>query len=240
MRIFLFLFIFFTNSVISQNYVLEYKITDIKKASDFTCLNKEEQNLYEDILREIHNYKNKIKVIMFCNQTEKYLRIEPGLDSDFNNKSKKSFAILMMGIYENIYSDGRFTYYYNNDDLFVTKFDNSRINWSISKDVDTIKNRKLLKAKSNKLEEYKFVNKDMVFYFDPNVSLNSGPYVFGNLPGLIVKLENINLTFELVKIEQTKIEIPTLSEFTNEKPIKTFEVARSYHKKVSNSILSKF
>jgi GLPGLI family protein len=111
------------------------------------------------------------------------------------------------------------------------------VDWLINEHDKKIEDKKIFKAEAKKIDNYKFVNKDLVFFFDPTINLNSGPFVFGNLPGLILKLENINLTFELVSISKTNLEIPSLEKFVKNKPVITFKEARAFHKKVSNSIL---
>lgn len=96
--------------------------------------------------------------------------------------------------YEEFLHDHEVFYY--DDELLTSN------NWYLSTDTMTINGRLCQKA------EVEFGNRHWTAWFDPSIGISDGPYKFGGLPGLIVRVSDVksdgkeSWIFELAKIEQ--------------------------------------
>ncbi|TKC06241.1 GLPGLI family protein [Pedobacter frigoris] len=76
--------------------------------------------------------------------------------------------------------------------------------WKISKETDTVASYTCQKATLN------FRGRDYVAWFTEDVPVNDGPWKFGGLPGLILKIEDTKglFLFELIGLDQLSAPIP--------------------------------
>lgn len=81
--------------------------------------------------------------------------------------------------------------YYIKPDLYT---------WNISSEKMTVGNIECQKADTD------YGGRKWTAWFTSGIPLSNGPYIFGQLPGLIVKIsdENNNFVFDLVKVKQNK------------------------------------
>ncbi|WP_454245065.1 hypothetical protein [Psychroflexus sp. MBR-150] len=77
-------------------------------------------------------------------------------------------------------------------------------------------------------------------WFTNDINIKGGPTPYGNVPGLIVSLENQFVKFELTNIKETQKEFPKITDFISEYKVYSFEDAEKYHRKVGKMIESNY
>lgn len=86
-----------------------------------------------------------------------------------------------------------------------------KLNWQLEKDIDTIATYVCQKA------TLKFRGRNYTAWFTPDVPLSDGPWKFSGLPGLILKVEDIDqlYSFTLIGMIQAKDPLPIMIEKTD-------------------------
>jgi GLPGLI family protein len=112
--------------------------------------------------------------------------------------SNYKVTINQFKIYKN-YSDNKITLVDHSLGNYLYEEDIPIQNWKIQHDTAIISGYKCRKATCT------FRGRDYEAWFTNEIPVNSGPYKFGGLPGLIVQIGDTKLhhTFQLIKIERT-------------------------------------
>ncbi|MCH7409866.1 GLPGLI family protein [Belliella sp. DSM 111904] len=134
------------------------------------------------------------EVIPFMNQVPKP-KMSYAITKDWENK-KYEFSDLIF------------------PDYFVFESPLGEEDWQIIDEHDEINGYKIQKAVTN------YAGREFEAWFTEEISISDGPYVFGNLPGLILKINDTkgHYNFEMIRIEK---KIESLSHNIKRKPIKT-------------------
>lgn len=69
------------------------------------------------------------------------------------------------------------------------------LKWELTKETKTVDNIILNKATTS------YKDKQWIAWYNPNIPLNSGPFIFGNLPGLIYEVSTDDFKITLASIE---------------------------------------
>ena len=119
--------------------------------------------------------------------------------------------------------------YHYSEDIFT-------LDWEISVDTLTIVEYLCQRAICH------FRGRDFIAWFTPDIPINNGPWKFGGLPGLIMKLydKDEKFVYECVKIEQQeyKVFMPNVSEYrkiTLENRGKLFKFIKDIHEDYSKA-----
>ena len=85
------------------------------------------------------------------------------------------------------------------------------LKWELQDETKTVNNIELHKATTT------YKNKQWTAWYNPNIPLNSGPFIFKNLPGLIYEISTNNFNITLTSIENKNKNCVEIS--SKEKPI---------------------
>jgi GLPGLI family protein len=87
-------------------------------------------------------------------------------------------------------------------ELFVIKYDLNNIKWKLFNKTKIIKNYKCFMASTTKIVKNSkgVFEKPVIAWYTPEIPLNYGPKGYGNLPGLILELNEDKLKFYATKI----------------------------------------
>lgn len=101
---------------------------------------------------------------------------------------------------------------------------NIRLTWEILPETQVENGIKLNKAKT----QYRDI--EYIAWYDPNIPINEGPFIFNNLPGLIYKLESKEIKINLVKIQNSNLKCIGI-------PSKEKEISEDVYKKYNEDML---
>lgn len=121
-------------------------------------------------------------------------------------------------------------------DNFVFEGELGTENWEIMDEFDDYEGIKIQKAVTT------YSGRTFVAWFSTEIPINDGPYIFGNLPGLIVKVSDTNnhYSFRMVGITQLN---ENLDHFVSPSPIKVskrkfFQLEHEYNANVLERLAS--
>jgi GLPGLI family protein len=234
-------FICFSLKSVSQNFQSTYKIIEFKEQVYSDKLSPKKLEMNKSNFKELIKFCNNFELLVTCNSNNYFFYIPEKLDSDnYSNPYLRLLYLGYLGLDEAFYYDNSHHYYTNNMESFVTKSKNDIISWEINNDVVIISGYKCYSATPsiNSKNELGYSVKNLKVWFTNEINIKGGPTRFGNLPGLIVALENSYVRFELTELEETNKKIPTLDEFLNKKTIQTFEETNSYYKKLRENVIN--
>jgi GLPGLI family protein len=127
-----------------------------------------------------------------------------------------SFAIGFVGAIGSYYKDQQSDYYLNEFDSkgigsVILKKDRV-YKWNITSESKLIMNFKCFKASTTFLFDNGTVKttKTIIAWFCPKIPLPYGPMTFGNLPGLILELQDKNIVFGAKKINLNISDLPPI------------------------------
>lgn len=87
------------------------------------------------------------------------------------------------------FSKTKFSIFYHSDNGIIKYEDQLKIDWKILNEVDSFEGIKIIKAMcSHGGREYEA-------WFAPDIPIYDGPYIFSGLPGLIIKVKDIDARF---------------------------------------------
>ena len=168
-----------TNNIYAQGYNFLYKL-DYKPStaldsiiSDFYLLKikpAEKKSLFTN-----YNYY-KTDTLMASLKEKSDLVGNVNLDLSLLSKINYSIGV------EKI-NDKKYIYRYFDGDTYKIPF-SKELKWNIEKEFSKIENWNCQKA------TLKYGNRDWVAWFDTSFPISTGPYVFDNLPGLIVDIKD--------------------------------------------------
>lgn len=226
-----------------QNYKLSYEIVeyyDIPVDSKFTEGQKRRIKAWK---RDFQDIGKDLKINIISNGNSYYYKLTSVLSSDNNRNPYKRPAVLgKLGLYENVYFKGDSTFYHYNTSKFVTKVNHDLLNWQITGNTQLIDGFLCYEAKSMVLEEYNlgFHASSLIAWFCPDLNIKGGPTRFGDLPGLIITLQNKFIKIKLSELKEVEDELMIpLKEFCDKKEIYNFNKAQEYHEKVGRMIEGK-
>ncbi|QTY27286.1 GLPGLI family protein [Flavobacterium sp. CS20] len=242
-KLFFVITFFLFNITFSQNYLAKYNIVEIKKLK----LNKKKDSQYNYVIKRMNNqiseYSNSLSIEIICNKNDYFYKIPNRLSIDENkNQYYKTSALSNIGIDENLLVLKNKIYFYYETDKFVTVLDEDVIDWHFTGKKKKIGNYNCIRVIPEFKENIKLgrKSKDISLWICPEINLKGGPFRFGNLPGLIVMMENSIAKFKLVELKETNQNIINLEEFTDNRKIISYMKAQEYQKKVGKMIESKF
>lgn len=228
-------------STTGQNFIAKYEITEFKEQVYSKNLSLEKIEMNKSNFKELKNFGEGFELEVICNSNNYFFDIPEKLNTDnYSNPYLRLLYLGYLGLDESFFHDKLHHYYTNNLESFITKSSNDILKWQIQ---DTMVNisgyncyvAKPIIDKGSKLEK---TVKDLKVWFTNEISLKGGPTRYGNLPGLIIALENNYVKFELLKLEETNKNIPTIDQFADGKTINSSEETDAHYKKLSENLIN--
>lgn len=238
--VFLF-FIGISLNSISQNFLAKYEISEFKENISDDKLSRDRIERHKKRIKELKNYSNDFQLIVTCNASNYFFKIPEKLDKgNYSNPYLRLLYLGYLGLDEAFYYSNSTHYYTNNIESFVTKCNNDIISWKIDTKMVIVSGYNCYSATPviNTEANLGPTVKDLKVWFTNDISLKGGPTRYGNLPGLIVALENNFVRFQLTELKETNKKMPTFDEFLNNKTIQTFEETNSYYKKLGENLIN--
>lgn len=172
------------------------------------------------IVKEIVDQAKRTKYVLVTNQKEATFRKEETMSKSDNNPYEKIFkegASRFTSFHENLYSDNQNSEIIFKQDLagqeVVVKREFYDFKWQIKKASQVILGLSTKKAKGIYHDPITGDSHEVIAWFAPSIPIRSGPDVYMNLPGLILKLELPKALITAEKIEEDKdFEIEKLSD----------------------------
>lgn len=243
------LFCFLTNNIIGQNKINgNVNFPPQKYESKF--LDKTKQNIYYNYvytpnLKEKGKSKTSLTVLQIGENYYKFsdifllkndsLNMQFSLLKDLGIKELKSSMLIKSKIVfkQSLIKNLSIDSIKVKGIVFSTKYEYEEkapnLNWKLINDTKSILNYKVKKAVVN------YGGRDWVAWYAEEIPVNLGPYVFGNLPGLILELydDDENFHFLAVGMDNKQNEI---YKRVDSKIVKTtkndfFKVERNFHDK---------
>lgn len=123
-------------------------------------------------------------------------------DADRGYKIAAKFSRINDINYTNIRSGEKLVQMESFGELFVIKYDLNNTKWKLFNKTKMIKNYKCFMATTTKIVKNSkgVFEKPVVAWYTPEIPLNYGPKGYGNLPGLILELQEDKLIFYATKI----------------------------------------
>lgn len=228
-----------------QNYKLTYEIVEYKNfekqiSQNFTT---DQKNMIAKMYSDLKNDGKNLKLEIIANDNGYYWKMNSGLKKEYINHSQLS-SYFMFGIFKNAFQQNGTTYFYNNNDRFITRANTDELlNWNINTNQTAkIRNQSCQVFLGQNISDYNLGFKAIKLkaYVNLELPIKGGPTIFGNLPGLIIALENKFVKFELTSIKETQDTMIALEDFLNNKVVYSFEKAEEYHNKVSEEIINNY
>ena len=219
-----------------KTYKIEYQLN---YRPDTTQQNKIKSELFtlfinDSISRFISNPKLIKDSIATKAIFDKNLALELIANQDKLPRSDFKFDIYKINnsqilVYENIFFDNYF---------YTEKIENIS-NWEIKKDTTIIDNFKCQKATLS------FGGRDYEAWFTEEIPIKDGPYKFSNLPGLILKIQDLkqDYVFNAIKVQfyNENIVLPNNNNFTKISKIEFLKASKDrlkdLHKKMKHKII---
>jgi GLPGLI family protein len=108
--------------------------------------------------------------------------------------------------------ENHYSYYLPQTLPFIRKINNDDIKWKITKQTKNILGFKVYRAiaePKNENFDYKILL-PIDAWFAPDLNFKGGPTAYGTLPGIILELSTLEVTFTASKIKKTKNDLPNL------------------------------
>lgn len=235
------IFIFISFKSTSQNYEVVYSLKKVKKPP----VNYENPNsvkFYNKFIKFLEKNSKEFDIKVICSNNKYYIVNHDQLFIKSNNPHFYSALYGLIGLKQNLYFDKNYVYQYNFTNKNITKTKHSIVNYNIENKIINVKGYDCLKAKPNNLTEYNLGSKisNLRIWFSPDINIKGGPTQFGNLPGLIIALENQFVRLEIDYIKEINTNFMDLDEFMDDKEVITFENAQEYYKDFRDNIEKDF
>jgi GLPGLI family protein len=239
MRNFILLF-FFVITCYGQNYKLSYQIVEYYDIQVDPKFNPSQAKRIKAWKKDFLDIGENLSIDIVSDGTSYFYKLPTSLGNDSNGNPYKRPAILgKLGIYENVYFKGDTTYFYQSTRKFVTKVNTNLLKWDITGNTRIIDGYLCYEATSKVVDGHKlgFHTSSLVAWFCPELNVKAGPTRFGNLPGLIITLQNKFIKLKLTDIKEVKAKrLITLDEFCDKREIYSFNKSQEYYDKVGKMI----
>jgi GLPGLI family protein len=175
-----------------------------------------------DILKSVNamseklaNSVNNQKLSMIASSDSFVLKTEEQMAIDGQNISP-AIGRSVLNLYSYVYSDQKdYSYGYDVGKEYIVQFSNSSVSWEITSESKDILGFKCFKA----IPDYNDLTEDQErglpthVWFTPEINKKGGPWVYFDLPGLILEVENKNARITATEISETDaiVEFPESS-----------------------------
>ncbi|MDD3722044.1 MAG: GLPGLI family protein [Lutibacter sp.] len=223
-----------SGQIIYKQNIVENVFDSISKQKIDVKFKGELDFINESIRKNSNLFEFELK---FNRQESLYKLIENmQIDGDRGYKIAANFARIYDVNYTNIQKGERLVQMESFGEKFVIKYNLNKTKWVLHNKSKFIKNYECFMATTTKVVKNSkgVFEKPVVAWYAPAVSLNFGPKGYGNLPGLILELQEDKLIYYATKInlnvnQSILITKPNKGRFLNEEE---FEAER---KKLLNS-----
>lgn len=171
---------------------------------------EDENNSASEILKQSSHIMNNFRFNLIFNNSKSRYYFDETMVSDLENNLSYRSARKIAGDVE-IFTDVNNSQSITKKDFlgetFLTK-DKILSKWTITKESKLIENMRCFKATLIQEKSFLYPNgKNVIAWFTNEIPYSHGPKGYGGLPGLILQLEENNLTYVLTELKLTRSEV---------------------------------
>jgi len=235
-----------TNSFLATSQVLKGEIIYTQQIVDniidsiyIKKKNKSISNVLGYINQTLNNYNNEFEFKLTFNQNESIYKMVNKLEKD-DDKSYQIAVALSRGRdinYINLKTKEILVKERAYGKLFIVKSDLNHIKWKLHNETKKIDKYTCYKATTVKIVKNSkgTFRKTVIAWYAPKIPLNYGPKGYGNLPGLILELQEGKFKYHV-----TKLTLNPKKKITIQKPTKGKFVTLQEFDSLSNKLSKSF
>jgi GLPGLI family protein len=199
-------FFSFSQQRVSGKIIYKYRI--VKEVFNSDKKSENIKSVFKGFSENLENSKEKISFELIFNQNESYYKMIKKLESDHDKGL--NFAILITGGKEELYTSIKDTIRRKRITAFGETFlidNNFKNSWKLTQESKKIGKYTCYKAILEKkfTDSYNKEKKMLIeAWYTPEIPVNFGPKGYGNLPGLILELDQGAILYYAQQIELNK------------------------------------